>query len=104
RPGSRTWRGCCSCSLLSRLGERAAGLEQRLQAAEDHHPADAGDAFGGLGCALELVVRDCQLAVAAFLRLDLPGDAARLLLGELGVVERAPAVYEPPRRLELERG
>src|SRR5262245_18205299 len=39
---------------------------------------------------------------AAFLRLDLPGDATRLLRRHLGVVEREPGVDEPPRRVPLE--
>src|SRR5581483_3936942 len=34
--------------------------------------------------------------------LDLPGDPAGFLPGELGVVERAPFVYQPARRGELE--
>src|SRR5436190_3186599 len=81
--------------------ERLAGLEQRLQPAEHEHPA-ACDAGSGLRRALELVVRHGQERVAAFLRLDLPGDAARLLRGELRVPLRAPLVHEAARRFLLE--
>jgi len=43
-----------------------------------------------------------QLGDPAVLRLDLPGDAARLLSGEVGVVERLPLVHERARRILLE--
>jgi hypothetical protein len=36
--------------------ERIAGFEQRLESAEHAHPADAGDAFGGLWGILKLVM------------------------------------------------
>src|SRR5581483_1729603 len=51
----------------------------------------------------EPVVHDREQAHAALLRLDLPCDAALVLLGERRVVERPPAVDEPARRVELER-
>src|ERR671918_2656080 len=53
--------------------------------------------------ALELVVGHGQQAVAALLWLDLPGHPAHRLVGELGVVERSPAVDQPPWRVVLER-
>src|ERR1700741_3015277 len=93
RPHGLAW-----CSA----GQRFAGLEQRLQAAEDVHPAGAGDALGGLRCALELVVDDGKERGPVFLLLDLPGDAARLLGGELVGVARDPAVHELPGRILLQ--
>src|SRR2546425_12040958 len=55
--------------------ERLAGLEQRLHAGEDHHPACPRDTLGGLGRALELIVNDNQLREASVLGLDLPRHA-----------------------------
>src|SRR5215475_6951355 len=46
-----------ACLRWCSAGERLPRLEQRLQAAEDVHPA-AGDALGRLRRALELVVDD----------------------------------------------
>ncbi len=43
-----------------------------------------------------------QLRDAAVLLLDFPGDPARLLAGELGVVETLPLVDEPVGRILLE--
>src|SRR5207302_9205589 len=80
-------------------GERRAGLEQRLQAAEDERPA-AGDVLRGLRRFLEAVVRDSDERESAFV-LDLPRDAACRLRCRLGVVERAPLVDEAVRRLVL---
>jgi hypothetical protein len=82
--------------------ERLAGLEQRLQAAQNAHPSDTGDAPGGLGRALELVVGDGQQAmVTPAPRLDLPRHPAGRLLHHLRVVQRPPAVYKSPRRVEF---
>src|SRR6266849_3769891 len=81
--------------------ERLARLEQGLQAAEDVHPATS-DVLGRLRCALELVVHDRQLRDAAFLRLDLPAHAARLLSCSLLVVERPPRVAEPSWRIRVQ--
>src|SRR5215471_3829624 len=82
-------------------GERLPRLEQRLQAAEDVHPA-AGDALRRLRRALELVVDDRQLRDPAVLRLDLPRHPAGLLGGHVGVVGRDEAVDELPRGIGLE--
>src|SRR6185437_11777244 len=65
--------------------ERLAGLEHRLQVAEDERPSP--DAGGGLGRALELVVHERQLARPAPGRLDLPGHPALVLDRQLVVVE-----------------
>ena len=56
---------------------------------------------GGLRGVLELVVHDREQADAAVARLDLPGHPAACLHGQLGVVQRLPAVHEPARRVEL---
>src|SRR6476619_6079379 len=71
------------------LSERLARLEQRLQAAQH---------------ALQAVVRDREQARAVVLIRDLPRDPARLLRDKVRVVERAPLVHEPARRVELEHG
>src|SRR5581483_3542350 len=80
--------------------DRLPGLEERLQVVDDRLPA-ARDAGGRLRRALEAVVRDAQQARAVALRDDVPRDAALLLERKLRVVERAPAVDEAPRRVEL---
>src|SRR2546428_6492316 len=98
RAGQR--HAALSVSLLR--GERLAGLEQRLHAAEDVHPA-SGDVLSRLRCALELVVHDRQFRDATtVLRLDLPPHATRLLSRRLFVVEGPPGVAEPPRRIGVE--
>src|SRR5262245_19781737 len=81
--------------------ERLARLEQRLQAAEHVAPA-AGDTCRGLRRRLELVVDDRELRHAALLRLDLPGDPARLLVCAVLVEERAPAVRQPAQPIGLQ--
>src|SRR5919201_147401 len=88
--------------LVGSGGKWLPRLEQRLEAAEYVHPANAGNARGRLRRALELVVDDAEEAEAAVLRLDLPGYPACLLGGHVRVVERAPAVHEPPRRVVIE--
>src|SRR5207249_8128049 len=85
-------------------GEGPPRLEQRLQAREHEHPALAGDALGSLRRALEPVVHEREQARSVLARVDLPGDAARLLRRELRVVVRDPLVHEPPRRIFLEDG
>src|SRR5437773_9355090 len=84
-------------------GERFARLQQRLQTAQDAHPADAGNTRRRLRRAFELIVDDGQQRDAAVLLLDLPRHAALVLLRELGVVHRAPAVHELAWRVELDR-
>jgi hypothetical protein len=88
-------------SWLVLTREWLTSLEQRLESAEHEHPA-ARHRLRRLGSALELVVHERQLRDAAVLRLDLPGDAAHLLGGELGVVEALPLVDEAVRRVLLE--
>src|SRR5262245_35781085 len=97
---SRSRGGARSARSVS-AGKRSAGLEQCLEAAEDEHPA-ARDRFRRLGSALQPVVDKCQLRDSVVLRLDLPGDPACLLGGELGVVEALPLVNESARRVLLE--
>src|SRR6266404_7479198 len=86
------------------LSERLAGLDQRLQPAQDHHPAGARHARGGLRRTFQLVVRDGQLREAAVLGLDLPRHTARLFSGHLRVVARAPLVHEAVRRVPFGNG
>src|SRR6476661_8428358 len=81
-PAGRGAAGCRPAPWHSLRGQRLAGLEQRLEAAQHHHPAGAGDALGRLRRGLEAVVNDGQLAIAAVLGLDLPAHAARLLSRE----------------------
>src|ERR687883_1474600 len=83
------------------LCQRLARLEERLETAEDVHPA-ACDALRRLRSAFELVVRHREPRDAALLLVDLPRHPARRLLGELGVVEPPPAVHQPARRLFFE--
>src|SRR5688572_9384819 len=68
--------------------QRTARLHERLQAAQYAHPALTGDLLGGLRRVLELVVHQREQADAVFALLDLPGDAARLLVGALLVPPR----------------
>src|SRR5437588_11147364 len=88
--------------LLLETGQRFAGLEERLQAAEDVHPALARHALGGLGCVLELVVHHGEETHPAAALVDFPGYATRLFGRELRVVARDPRVDEPARRVRLE--
>src|SRR5919201_144527 len=81
--------------------KRLARLEQGLQAAEHCHPADTGDGGCRLRCALEPVVDDREQARSVVLRLDLPRDAALVLVCKLGAVARTPAVHELARRVVL---
>src|ERR1039458_4720071 len=87
---------------LASFGDWLSGLEQCLESAENGHPADSRDAFGGLWRVLELVVHDGQQAGAVLLGFDLPGDAAVRLDGRLRVIQRAPAVLQAPRRIGLD--
>src|SRR3954451_10618905 len=75
--------------LMRSSGHRAAGLEQRLQAADHAHPALAADGLGGARCALQPIVGDGQLADAVLVGLDLPADAALALLAQGRVVHRS---------------
>src|SRR6185312_1775125 len=86
------------CLLLG--GKRLAGLEQRLQVAEDERPA--AHASGRPGRALEPVVHQGELRGAAPGRLDLPGHPALVLGCQLVVVEAAPDVDEPAGRVAFE--
>src|SRR2546425_9546607 len=84
-------------------GERLAGLEQRLHAAEDDHPPHvAGNRGRRLRRTLELVVDDRQLREASVLRLDLPRHAAGLLRPQLVVPERAPRMAQTSWRIGFE--
>src|SRR5215210_2563981 len=95
-PGSFAFRGRSAAS-----GQRLAGLHERLEPAQDVHPA-AGDVLRRLRGTVELVVDDRELGHAAVRRLELPCHAAVLLAGQLLVVEGAPAVAQAPRRIRLE--
>src|SRR6476646_2475191 len=86
-------------SLLT--AERLAGLDERLQAAQDAHPALARHARGGLRRAFELVMGDRKLRDAVLLRLDLPRDATRHFGRQFRVVVREPLVHEAVRRAPL---
>src|SRR5919197_5823971 len=83
------------------LCQRLAGLEQRLETAEHVHPA-ACNALRRLRSAFELVMRHRESRDAAFLLIDLPRHPARRFLGELGVIERPPAVHQPARGILFE--
>src|ERR1700730_6570055 len=75
-----------------------AGLEQRLQAGQQHRPAAVDLLVGALA---NLVVRDGQPARLP-LRLDLPGDSRLPLALDLGAPQRNHRLHEAARRLDLE--
>src|SRR5207248_10149305 len=95
----RTVTGVQTCALpISRRGEQLAGLEQRLEPGQDHHPAAVELAVRALA---ELVVGHGQPARVAD-RLDLPGDPQ---IGSASCRERVEhsAGGGPPKKRECMR-
>src|SRR5579862_876086 len=93
RPLSASPRGF----VLSGLGSRdrrqcLARFHHGLQVAEDVGPS--ANAGGRLGRRVEAVMDEGQLGEASWLGLDLPGNPALRLGGQVGVVEAAPGVDE----------
>ena len=82
----------------ARRGQRLAGLEQRLQPGEDLRPAAVDLLVGALG---QLVVGHRQPARVADL-LDLPRHPRGALGLDVLAPQRAEALHEPARRIDLE--
>src|SRR5438093_2787297 len=99
--GLRRWKlDVRGARIPQRPGRRELlpGLEQRLQAGEDHHPAAVELTVGPLA---ELVVGDGQPAGVLDL-LDLPRDPGGSLAFDLVAPQGVEALDEPARRIDLE--
>ena len=82
----------------ARRVEHFAGLQQRLQAGQDHHPAAVELVVGAVA---ELVVGDGQPARVAD-RLDLPGHPGGTFRLDLVAPQRGHRLHEAAGRVDLE--